>query len=95
MKMTILNAFHDKYRFSTIYKVGQVAEFDGERAQDLIERGLATPVEVEEKKVDETEHVASEEIEEPTNNAESAEEPSKSVEPSEEPKRRGRKPKGE
>ena len=94
MKMTILNAFHDKHKFSLIYKVGQVAEFEDERAQDLIERGLATPVDSKEKEVaEETEHVASEEKEEPTHNT--AEEPSKTVETVEEPKRRGRKPKGE
>lgn len=54
MRLTILKSFHDKFSFSTIYQVGQVVEFDEERADLLLQLGLATPTEKKQDVIKET-----------------------------------------
>lgn len=49
MRMTVLKQFHDKDNFSIIYQVGQVVEFEKERADRLLQLGLATETESEEE----------------------------------------------
>lgn len=43
-KVEVLFDFYDKFHTSTHYKVGDVVEFDEERADDVIARGLAKAV---------------------------------------------------
>ncbi len=43
-KVEVLFDFYDKFHTSTHYKVGDVVEFDEERAADVIARGLAKAV---------------------------------------------------
>lgn len=40
----IIQEFHDKDRFSKVYLVGDVCEFDKSRAQSLISKGLVKAV---------------------------------------------------
>jgi len=39
--IVVLKRFKDKFDHETIYEAGQELEFDQERANDVIERGLA------------------------------------------------------
>ena len=41
MRMTVLKRFHDKDDFSIVYNEGQVVEFEKERADRLLQLGLA------------------------------------------------------
>lgn len=59
-KVKILKAFRDKDRFSVVYPVGETFEFEAERAQALVKRGL---VEVIGKKKRETTEVKDEDAE--------------------------------
>ncbi len=46
MKLKVTKRFKDKNKPSVIYEVGQTVSFDDEeRCANLVERGLATPVE--------------------------------------------------
>lgn len=40
MKVKVIKEFHDKDRFSKVYPVGTVCDFDDERAKTLISLGL-------------------------------------------------------
>lgn len=44
MKVRITYAFHDKDRFEVVYPVGEVVEFENERAKRLIALGYAEAV---------------------------------------------------
>ena len=60
MEVRILHKFHDRADFTKVYPVGETFTFDDARAEHLIKRGLAEPVEpvveevVEESPVEET-----------------------------------------
>ncbi len=41
VKIVVTGRFRDKFDHQTIYEVGRELEFDKERAEDVIERGLA------------------------------------------------------
>lgn len=43
-EVRIIQEFHDKDRFSKIYFVGDVCEFDESRARALISKGLAEAI---------------------------------------------------
>lgn len=43
-KVEVLFDFYDKFHTSSLFKVGDVVEFDDERAADVIARGLAKAV---------------------------------------------------
>lgn len=45
MKVQILKQFRDKEHFDTIFKVGEVKNFDNDRATELIGRGLVKSLE--------------------------------------------------
>ena len=45
MEVRILHKFHDRADFSKVYPVGETFTFDDARAEHLIKRGLAEPVE--------------------------------------------------
>jgi hypothetical protein len=45
-KLVVLKLFQDKNDHKTLYKVGTEVEFEIERAEDLVKRGLAKEVEV-------------------------------------------------
>lgn len=47
VSIMVTEAFLDKFDLSIRYEVGEVLEFDEERAQDVVERGLAEYVEPE------------------------------------------------
>ena len=40
MKVKVIEEFRDKFNFSKTYKVGEVVEFEKERAEDIIARNL-------------------------------------------------------
>lgn len=40
MKGIVIAAFHDKFHFNTVYKEGDVVDFDKDRMQDLFNRKL-------------------------------------------------------
>ena len=44
MKISIIKEFHDIEDFSNIFKVGDVVEFDEERALSILELGLGIKV---------------------------------------------------
>lgn len=44
MKVKVIKLFKDKFDKETLYQIGEVHDFEEERAQDLIERGLAEGV---------------------------------------------------
>lgn len=60
MEVRILHKFHDRADFTKVYPVGETFTFDDARAEHLIKRGLAEPVQpvveevVEESPVEET-----------------------------------------
>lgn len=60
MEVRILHKFHDRADFTKVYPVGETFIFDDARAEHLIKRGLAEPVQpvveevVEESPVEET-----------------------------------------
>lgn len=43
-KVRIIKEFRDRDRFSKVYPVGEVFEFESARAKSLLERGLVEPV---------------------------------------------------
>lgn len=43
MIVEVTSPFHDKFNTSRMYNVGEVVEFDDERAQDMFRRNLAKP----------------------------------------------------
>lgn len=99
MKLTVKIPFHDKFCYGKIYEVGTVVEFEEERAQSLIDRGLATiytdeenPTEQEESKTtEEAEEVSAHDAEETLGEAS---EETENVEQEPQPtKKRGRKSK--
>lgn len=47
VSIMVTEAFLDKFDLSIRYEAGEVLEFDEERAQDVVERGLAEYVEPE------------------------------------------------
>ena len=47
VSIMVTEAFLDKFDLSIRYEAGKVLEFDEERAQDVVERGLAEYVEPE------------------------------------------------
>ena len=61
MEVRILHKFHDRADFTKVYPVGETFTFEDARAEHLIKRGLAEPVQpvaeevVEESPVEETE----------------------------------------
>lgn len=77
-KIRVISEFYDKFHTSTLFRVGTVLEFDDARADDVVARNLAVPVEetAEEKPLEttlETPEVETEEVAE-ENPAETAEE---------------------
>lgn len=47
VKIVVKQTFRDKFKTTTYYKVGQELDFESERAEDVVSRGLAeyvTPV---------------------------------------------------
>lgn len=54
-KVKVLFDFYDKFHTSTHYKVGDVVEFEDERANDVISRGLAKAVKSKADKTDKPE----------------------------------------
>lgn len=44
MEVKVIKRFRDKHDKVTYYEAGQVCEFDDERAQSLIERGIVEPL---------------------------------------------------
>ena len=59
-KVKVIKEFRDKDRFSVVYTVGETFEFEAERAQALVKRGL---VEVIGRKKRETAEVKEDEAE--------------------------------
>lgn len=59
-KVKVIKEFRDKDRFSVVYPVGETFEFEAERAQALVKRGL---VEVIGRKKRETAEVKEDEAE--------------------------------
>jgi hypothetical protein len=51
-KVVVLKRFTDKYDNTIRYEVGDEREFEAARADDLIERGLAAPVDMPVKNSD-------------------------------------------
>lgn len=49
MTIKVLTEFHDKDNFAMIYRVGEVYQFEKERAKELIRLGIAEAYKVEEK----------------------------------------------
>lgn len=43
MKVKILIPFHDKGNYAKVYKVGEIADFDDDRASRIIESGYGEP----------------------------------------------------
>lgn len=41
MKVQVIQEFRDKDNFAVVYKAGQIYEFEDERANDIIAKGLA------------------------------------------------------
>lgn len=41
VKVKVLHIFRDKFDHVTVYQAGKTYEFDAERAEDLVSRGLA------------------------------------------------------
>lgn len=50
MKVEVTQAFHDKFNTSRVYKPGEVVEFEDERAQHMVNIGIAVPILEEQKK---------------------------------------------
>ena len=44
MKVKVIQEFRDKFNYSKTYKVGEVADFDPSRAEDIIARKLGVAV---------------------------------------------------
>lgn len=79
MEVRILHKFHDRADFTKVYPVGETFTFDDARAEHLIKRGLAEPVEsVEEEPIEEASIV---EAAEPVESVEPVEESIEEVEP--------------
>ena len=106
MKVIIATPFRDKNRFSRLFQVGEIVEFDEERAKHIIRLGYASPFEPEEspekEAPKESEEAEKENPQETFENAdevntETAEvEEGKEADASETPApKRGRKPKNE
>jgi len=85
MKVEVINGFHDIYKFSKVYSVGDIVEFDDARGESLVNRGLARSLTEKTPKVsEEVEPKAVEEV--------STEPIAEAVEPQVAAKPRGRKP---
>lgn len=52
VRVTVLKRFMDKYDHTARYEVGEEREFEAARADDLIKRGLAAPVDIPVKNSD-------------------------------------------
>jgi hypothetical protein len=52
VRVTVLKRFMDKYDNTHRYEVGEEREFEAARADDLIKRGLAVPVDIPVKNSD-------------------------------------------
>ena len=50
MKIKVVSEFYDKFHTSTLYKEGEVVDFDEARAKDIIARKLGVKVEEEKPK---------------------------------------------
>lgn len=44
MKGIVLQEFHDKYHFNTVYHVGDEVDFEKARFENVVSRGLVKPV---------------------------------------------------
>ena len=52
MKGEVINTFRDKFHYNTVYEVGTVVDFEKERMEDLVARGLCKKVKETAKKAD-------------------------------------------
>lgn len=50
MKLTIIKEFHDIEDFSHVFQVGDVVEFNNDRAKEIISLGLGEELHQEERK---------------------------------------------
>lgn len=50
MKLTIIKEFHDIEDFSHVFQVGEVVEFNNDRAKEIISLGLGDELHQEERK---------------------------------------------
>lgn len=50
MKVKVIQEFRDKFNYNTVYKVGEVYEFEEERAKDILARKLGVEDKVKEVK---------------------------------------------
>lgn len=81
MKVRILQKFHDKANYMTVYLVGETVAFDDARAESLIKRGLVESAEEPIEPVSEVEAVESVEVVETPAEETEPEEVQKGVKP--------------
>lgn len=90
MKVRVVNPFFDKFNLSRQYNPGEVVDFDENRANNIVERGLGEFIKEIEPNVEKSAEVVI-----PDEPVEKAEESKESQSVAEEPKKRGRRKKAE